>query len=866
MNETTSRNKVCNALLSSLICLLLIYLLNNYFVAWVLVALYVFLALRNSSFHLWVPACLGFANFILFGYVDQTLEIYRSLIEDENVLQIILSIFNAFWTSIFIWHAGHLLEEKLHFSDKQKYSKALDVKEKNDIRICIKILKRPWKNFSRILGLLPIGGLIAGLSKVIFSTNFAENQSIIYANKRFGIIWLISLAFIFLCINLIHFYSEIIVAWNQKDISFGAEQLTREIGNRSLFDNPFEYGVLLFALLWLSIFTIPIVKAYSGVYSLGVIYLFIFIIMFDILVLIINWLEASKTDQKEKNKTFNCSLLLILIHVSFSVILLFLPPSFISNSFLGAKFWGALSIVSLSFSSLTVFFSTIYFLGNSLDSISSFRLRKLPLITLLIIFALTLSQLNLNDNHEIRYLPESEVVLDMPTKTIEASFSDWFINRKDREDYGIQGEYPVYIVSAQGGGIYAAYHAATALAKLHDNSNGKFSHHTFAISSVSGGSVGTSVYASLLKEIDKAKNNSDLPNNLLCNSLSECVKEALSEDFLSPLFSMALFPDLLQRFFPFKVNDWDRTRGLEFALEESLNRLESSANHSNLSKNPLEEDYLNLWNAEGDVPALILNTTVVETGERLTFSPFKLTSPAPKTMLDYDTRKTHVPLSTAAVLSARFPVFTPAGWFSYNLNDDDSRKLYRSRLVDGGYYDNSGIATAQDIINILSTSPEVDKLIEQTGLKPKFINLAIVDAPQSELLIDASDEGINEIFSPIRAIFNVRNARAKSIVSQAEYKLNQGAEDNKEYRFRALYLDKNLGNGISLPLGWLLSNASQKAIEDQVPEKDISLNAECNIWQESSRKVDVKMNNYCVPKLIYEETNGNSEDRKALES
>ena len=46
-------------------------------------------------------------------------------------------------------------------------------------------------------------------------------------------------------------------------------------------------------------------------------------------------------------------------------------------------------------------------------------------------------------------------------------------------------------------------------------------------------------------------------------------------------------------------------------------------------------------------------------------------------------------LSTAALLSARFPIISPAGVLR---NDADAS--FGDRVVDGGYFENSGLSTA----------------------------------------------------------------------------------------------------------------------------------------------------------------------------
>ena len=79
------------------------------------------------------------------------------------------------------------------------------------------------------------------------------------------------------------------------------------------------------------------------------------------------------------------------------------------------------------------------------------------------LFALGLSLVDLNDNHRIRELDQSAAHVLPPTYDIGQAFKDWIVARPDRADFQT---YPVYVVAAEGGGIYAAYHAALFLAAV----------------------------------------------------------------------------------------------------------------------------------------------------------------------------------------------------------------------------------------------------------------------------------------------------------------------------------------------------------------------------------------------------------------
>jgi 6-phosphogluconolactonase/glucosamine-6-phosphate isomerase/deaminase len=68
----------------------------------------------------------------------------------------------------------------------------------------------------------------------------------------------------------------------------------------------------------------------------------------------------------------------------------------------------------------------------------------------------------------------------------------------------------VFVVSAAGGGIYAASIAALFLARMQDECP-TFAQHVFAISSVSGGSLGAGIFNSLAKQ--RAENGDWRPCN-----------------------------------------------------------------------------------------------------------------------------------------------------------------------------------------------------------------------------------------------------------------------------------------------------------------------------------------------------------------
>ena len=228
--------------------------------------------------------------------------------------------------------------------------------------------------------------------------------------------------------------------------------------------------------------------------------------------------------------------------------------SFVYFAFLpvqGPMWLGPMIIINIFLIVFVTWVSVLSYVGQKLG---------FPFLGTLVLCALLSSIFDLNDNHEIRHTSS----VSRSPEFLGDAYLDWLHTRKDRDAYS---EYPVYIVAAQGGGIYAAYNAAIVLSRLQDYCP-TFAQHIFAISGVSGGSVGAAGFASLVKS--SVSQSSATPCSFdvsIPGRMEQDVDAMLSNDLLSPLLSAALFPDLLQRFLPFPINAWDRARALEKALE-----------------------------------------------------------------------------------------------------------------------------------------------------------------------------------------------------------------------------------------------------------------------------------------------------------
>jgi hypothetical protein len=174
-----------------------------------------------------------------------------------------------------------------------------------------------------------------------------------------------------------------------------------------------------------------------------------------------------------------------------------------------------------------------------------------------------------------------------------------------------------------------------------------------------------------------------------------------------------------------------------------------------------------------------------------------------------------IPLSTAAVLSARFPWVTPAGWFydyrpeliaaqalrvprggESTAGGDDVKsglatkarltaRQQKVRLVDGGYFENSGVATALDLIKAIEASPlaynvDVKLIVLTTGT-----------------FTEQTFFGLGEAADPVLALLNARSARTHITIASARNDLEAKVELPGQMQPRRLRTITLQGIGLS---------------------------------------------------------------------
>jgi hypothetical protein len=449
---------------------------------------------------------------------------------------------------------------------------------------------------------------------------------------------------------------------------------------------------------------------------------------------------------------------------------------------------------------------------------------EIPLLFLIILFAATFNLLGLNDNHKVRELARQDsAVTRPPLAALSEGFIAWL---NDRQDLARYDTYPVYVVAAEGGGIYASYRTAAFLASLQDLCP-RFSHHLFAISSVSGGSVGAAVFTGLVQKIkqdrERFEAGAGCANKAHGLPFTDVTEDILQDDFLSPVTAAFLFPDFLQRFLFFRIPQFDRAISLESSFETSWDQ--KTKRYYNLSPdrwvdhdNALRGSFAESWNPASDAPALFINTTEVESGRGRVISPLAVTADEfstlpllPDASAKFD--GLDISLSTAATLSARFPWLTPAGSVSVPTSGADrpsaenAPALQTIQLVDGGYLDNSGITTALAVVRGMRSA-----LTRANAPKIRITLIVLTSRDFSNPEILPGD-----YLSPFQTLLDTRVARGLIAIKQAERFFNQSAAPGSPAN-TADSLEKVVmyGYGYPLPLGWRLSPITRLLILGQI--------------------------------------------------
>lgn len=539
--------------------------------------------------------------------------------------------------------------------------------------------------------------------------------------------------------------------------------------------------------------------------------------------------------------------------------------------------WILLGVVLTLFVGVAVFPGTVANLGVSAVAISSltlligiaaaaglliqerptaevFRilgLRRTPLVSVLVI-TIVLAAVTVGSStiHDVVSSKDDPAPQRPPVSRLVGAWLD----QPDACEVEVNGQRvrPMIMVAAEGGGIRAAYWTVKGLAALDEGTGGCGAHSTVFSGGASGGSVGLSVARFSGTPEDPGTERAVEAVRAMAepNTLGQAVIGTFVRD---PAYAATGVPLGTNGVAP--AGTWaDRARLIELGWSRS-----DGASPWGSARFLSESSQLSP--ATGP---LVLNSSSVASQCRVWVSQLDLERPAASDGEQQCDRRVgpgartidlfaaygpvaggdnclgSVTTSTAALLTARFPYVTPGGVVGGCTVDGAQQSFWpRTQLIDGGYIENTGLATitdlsAQWLAQVRTHNDDVVAGRADDALIIPFVvfltneqatagRLTEPPALQSELLLPAVGylRGTSTLTRTDALLQRVSTTvRTRSICPPAGTGRVDCDAVAEAFPRRVIVVDRTAQPEVTAPLGWVLSQASMtgldRAMEHQV--------------------------------------------------
>ena len=528
----------------------------------------------------------------------------------------------------------------------------------------------------------------------------------------------------------------------------------------------------------------------------------------------------------------------------------------IRNVWKNGEFFGAVALVEI--------FILLLIIGVGLLSrwvertgppkgISAIGLKRSPVFVLALVWLLFAGRVGGTEFHDVRVesgtLPADQAEL-LPT-TPQQAFTNW-MSRQSPIGTGTRKVIPMVFVATAGGGIKAATWTAFVLdCVLHGGpgvdkepslstcrkTNADEVDRTssvFAASGISGGSLGLVEFAT--HEVES--NGAPDPG---------WIRRVLAQDFVGPNLGWQLFVEAPRSLLRYDIG-MDRGEVLERAWglawrAAAPSRLSDLLEKDDGFEGALDDGFLAQRAAHPELPLLLLNGTTVEAGCRFVTSPIRTSGELPGRDCSNlpQIAQTPIPgvpaatqdlrqflctgkdgtlddirLSTAALLSSRFPYVSPSGRLVMCGTDPE----VSVHVVDGGYLDGSGGASARELWDAVSA--DVDAWNTDASRTSCIVPYFIQISSGYESTLPPGEGNVSEPRVPPTTEARGRGERSVEGRNAAALAFRQDLPGTgKSDRYAILYLRAH--PGAAAPLGWTLSRASVDELERQLDSNDDQL-------------------------------------------
>ncbi|HKM63978.1 MAG TPA: hypothetical protein VJY39_15950 [Acidisphaera sp.] len=454
---------------------------------------------------------------------------------------------------------------------------------------------------------------------------------------------------------------------------------------------------------------------------------------------------------------------------------------------------------------------------------------SVPVLTLLALWVFLLAgAVSPVAMHVVRIVPGAYEPAGPPRPTLASMFQQW----QSACASGTDPLHPV-VVSISGGASMAGVWGASVLSAVDGalpRPQPAAAHSCiFAISSVSGGSLGAAAFEAAATEAPRPG----------CGVASLRTRR-LHRDALGPVLGGMGFADAPRAmlvwitWLPWWPEDQRPAAGdRAAALEHGFERIWGSAQPEGCApQNVFAEPYLKLFSPTVFEPIWIANGTSVTAGGRIITAPFasKVSgSPGDEVWPFHPASDAlallgaDVPVSTAINNSARFTYLEPAGQLAPAAPGVERKP---AQIIDGGYFENEGVLTALELIAWLKTygpgiahRPVQPILVQATASGAQGVTADQVvrcwGGPSDDPTAKLPKGPTTQLLAPLLGLYNARGAHSAVLLRDARAQLCGDEQYPRLFHFMLAGTKDG-----SIPLNWILSDVTASliwaAIDDDV--------------------------------------------------